>query len=153
VTFSHFRVRDGAPAQHSIVLHTFYWIFKLRKWWASILLVSPFTQESHTTLIGCAESVPAHKYKITCNPLEGGSSHFRGRLIITWLRLHSINNKLIVSNTLIVLSLLNEIKPKSLKLSTLFIFYFKIWISLSLIPLNANRPNTNMKLTLQMYKI
>jgi hypothetical protein len=28
-------------------------------------------QESRTTLIGCAESVPARKYKITCNPAKG----------------------------------------------------------------------------------
>jgi hypothetical protein len=34
--------------------------------------------------------------------------------------------KLIVSNTLIILSLLNEIKPKALNLSTLFIFNYKI---------------------------
>ena len=30
-----------------------------------------FTQESRTTLIGCAESVPARKYKITCSPAKG----------------------------------------------------------------------------------
>jgi hypothetical protein len=28
-------------------------------------------QESRTTLIGCAESVPARKYKRTRNPLKG----------------------------------------------------------------------------------
>jgi hypothetical protein len=36
-----------------------------------LTLYAPFTQESRTTLIGCAESVPARKYKITRNPLKG----------------------------------------------------------------------------------
>jgi hypothetical protein len=39
----------------------FYWFNALR----------PFTQGSRTTLIGCAKSVPARKYKITSNPLKG----------------------------------------------------------------------------------
>jgi hypothetical protein len=32
---------------------------------------NPFSQESRTTLIGCAESVLARKYKITRNPMKG----------------------------------------------------------------------------------
>jgi hypothetical protein len=41
-------------------IKSFYWITKLYKRSTTILLALPFTQESHTTLIGCAKSVPVH---------------------------------------------------------------------------------------------
>ncbi len=84
-------------------------------------------QESRTTLIGCTESVPAHMYKITHNPVKGA-------LLISevvWPHLYSTIINYFVSNTLKVLTLLNEIKPNSLTLSSSFIFHYKIWIRLT----------------------
>jgi hypothetical protein len=72
-------------------------------------------QEPCTTLIGCAESVPARKYKITRNPVKGA-------LLISevfWPISDPIFTQIItnysVSNILNVLNLLDEIKLKSLK--------------------------------------
>ena len=89
----------------------FYWLNPSRN----------FTQESRTTLIGCAESVPARKYKIACNPAKGAlrssevfrppSSHWQTILFISCIKHFDSFNKL-----------LDEIKPKSLKSSSLFYF-------------------------------
>ncbi len=69
----------------------------------------------------CPKSVPAPKYKITCNPLKGLFKFQRSSDQYVTPSLLNYTEQF-VSNTLNILSQLNEIKPKSLKLFTLFIF-------------------------------
>ena len=89
----------------------FYWLNPSRK----------FTQESRTTLIGCAESVPARKYKITCNPAKGvllSSATQESSSRPFWLNLHNPFSRIKHFESFKLLP--DEIKPKSLKLSSSF---------------------------------
>jgi hypothetical protein len=107
-----YSVKIEMPAQSSLIL--------VLKYFEKINKLT-FPNQSCTTLIGCAESVPARKYTISRNPLKGALHITEVVRPIPELCLQTYN-KLIVSNTLIVLNLITWNKIRVTKI--VYFVYF-----------------------------
>jgi hypothetical protein len=148
-------------------LHSFHWTSKLLKRCAKHFIGLTFFARVLKTLIGCAESVLASKYKITCNSLKRAlhiSEVVRPKtkpcllktstklivstLCLSWIKLKSVNHLLPLFSTTksgFVLALKADQTYIYIYIFFLYMFVFWVW-SVKYLELDRARHTSQCKL-------